>query len=356
MSTKVLCHHRDSGVHGERGSLFGTRILCAGLLRADMLRTILLVLFLLYSASTIAAEVILKEIHITARDEDTKIDIDLGTPLEYVKHFPQSFGEIIQIQLKLPADQGRGIHKEVRQGNELKTPAGAEPLLIYVTYEEGVPGGPYLTLRFVKPVRFHVEAQPSPTHLSITVFGEPKKEATIPPVEQIVEGQEAQPAVVQPHPRDADLGQLMAKARQALTFGDNESAIRLLRKIIAASGNPHEQDARELLHAFNLNSEELISEFRQRLSAASQKIRLQGKEVPDTMRNVTQALRKGKVHATADIQPETWIDALLKGQIPTVVDFRAQFSFRKLEEEALSDKDEKILEDLKKEIEDKGKS
>lgn len=247
MSTKVLCHHRDSGVHGERGSLFGTRILCAGLLRADMLRTILLVLFLLYSASTIAAEVILKEIHITARDEDTKIDIDLGTPLEYVKHFPQSFGEIIQIQLKLPADQGRGIHKEVRQGNELKTPAGAEPLLIYVTYEEGVPGGPYLTLRFVKPVRFHVEAQPSPTHLSITVFGEPKKEATIPPVEQIVEGQEAQPAVVQPHPRDADLGQLMAKARQALTFGDNESAIRLLRKIIAASGNPHEQDARELL-------------------------------------------------------------------------------------------------------------
>ena len=241
MFSQFLCHRRDR-VYGRRFSF-----LRAELVRVDLLRTILLVLFLLYSTSTMAAEVILKEIHITARDEDTKIDIDLGTPLEYVKHFPQSFGEIIQIQLKLPSDRGPDIHKEVRQGNELKTPAGAEPLLIYVTYEAGVPGGPYLTFRFVKPVRFRVDAQPSPTQLSITVFGEPKKEVKAPVLDQAMEGQEPQPPAAPSEPREADLGQLMAKARQALTFGDNESAIRLLRKIIAVTGNPHEQDARELL-------------------------------------------------------------------------------------------------------------
>jgi hypothetical protein len=242
MVSKVLGHYRDCGVRGKRGSFWGARIL-----RADTLRIILLVLFLLYGTTTTAAEAILKEINISARDEDTKIDIDLGAPLEYVKHFPQSFGEIIQIQLKLAADRGGEIHKEVRQGNELKTPAGTDALLIYVTYEEGVPGGPYLTFRFVKPVRFRVESQESPTHLSITVFSEPKKEVKSPELDLAAEGQQPQPATAPSEPQEADLGQLMAKARQALTFGDNESAIRLLRKIIAVSGNPHEQDARELL-------------------------------------------------------------------------------------------------------------
>ncbi|KPJ91359.1 MAG: hypothetical protein AMJ53_11850 [Gammaproteobacteria bacterium SG8_11] len=241
MLSKVLCHYRDCGVHGKRC------FISVRFLRTEWLRTLLFVLFMLYGTSVTAAEVILKEINISAREEDTKINIDLGTPLEYVKHFPQSFGEIIQIQLKLTTDRSREIHKEVRQGSELKTPAGTEPLLIYVTYEEGVPGGPYLTFRFVKPLRFRVEAQTSPTQLSITVFGEPKKEVKTPDVE-LVEGEKPQPAApTQPEAPDADLGQLMAKARQALTFGDNESAIRLLRKIIAVSGNPHEQDARELL-------------------------------------------------------------------------------------------------------------
>ncbi|MCG6968881.1 MAG: hypothetical protein LJE85_03850 [Gammaproteobacteria bacterium] len=238
MLSKVLCHYRDGDFNRIGNSLLGPRWIGANLALA---------LFMLYCTSATAAEVILKDINIAARDEDTSINIDLGAPLEYVKHFPQSFGEIIQIQLKLAADRGRDIHKEVRQGNELKAPAGMEQLLIYVTYEEGVPGGPYLTLRFVKPVRFRVESQTDPTHLSITVFGEPKKQAQTPELELDVDTAKSKPTPAEPDKQESDLGQLMAKARQALTFGDNEGAIRLLRKIIAVSGNPHEQDARELL-------------------------------------------------------------------------------------------------------------
>jgi hypothetical protein len=238
MLSKVLYRYRDGKCRGIWGLLFNARGLRANLA---------LVLFIFYCKSATAAEVILKDIKIAARDEDTTIKMDLGAPLEYVKHFPQSFGEIIQIQLKLPADRKHEIHKEVRQGDELKTPAGRDPLLIYVTYEEGVPGGPYLTLRFVKPVRFRVEPQSDNNQLSITVFGEPQKQAQKAEPQLSLEAETQQPATPEPDKQEAELGQLMAKARQALTFGDNEGAIRLLRKIIAVSGNPHEQDARELL-------------------------------------------------------------------------------------------------------------
>lgn len=237
MLSKVLCHYRSGDICRKLGAIIRN-----GCFHAH----VALLLFVLYSASATAAEAILKDINIAVRDEDTHINIDLGAPLEYVKHFPQSFGEIIQVQLNLASGKGKQIHKEVRQGKELKTPAGSEPLLIYVTYEAGVPGGPYLTLRFVKPVRFRVEPQSSPTQLSITVFGIPQKQAQKPMPEPIG-GQPPAAARPESHAQKTDLGQLMAKARQALTFGDNEGAIRLLRKIIAVPGNPHEQDARELL-------------------------------------------------------------------------------------------------------------
>ncbi|WP_455205221.1 tetratricopeptide repeat protein [Kaarinaea lacus] len=201
--------------------------------------------------SALASQTVLQDIKISAKDNDTVIDIGLGLPLQYVKHFPQSFGEIIQVQLLIDPESGRSIHKEVRQGEELNPPEGMEPLLIYVTYEEGVPGGPYLTLRFVKPVRFRLDAQKSLTSMSITVFGE-EEVVEKPPVTPDLEPLDEEPTAPKakaktPTKKEADLGQLMAKARQALTFGDNDGAIRLLRKIISVSGNPHEQDARELL-------------------------------------------------------------------------------------------------------------
>jgi len=241
MLSKILNVQCNRGPHG---------FLLTDLRTAKMwVPLILLWLLPLYSTVVSASQVVLQDIKISAKDKDTDIDIDLGVPLEYVKHFPQSFGEIVQIQLNLGPEQGREIHKEVRQGSDLQPPAGREPLLIYVTYEEGVPGGPYLTLRFVKPVHFRVDAQKNLNTLSIVVSGE-EPTAKMPELKDKPGDEPAsEPTALATEPvkPENDLGQLMAKARQALTFGDNEGAIRLLRKIISVSGNPHEQDARELL-------------------------------------------------------------------------------------------------------------
>ena len=304
-------------------------------LRILMLRNYLLlgVIFLLFNPSFVhASQIVLQDIKIEKRGEDTFINFDLGIPLNYVKHFPTNSGEILQIQLLLEAEQGREIHKEVRQGNELAPPPGMDQLLIYVTYEEGVPGGPYLTLRFARPVSFEVQAGDSLTTLGVLVHDDqgPKKPvmAKKPAEEEETTGVPATPGIPPPGPEismktleeqvfnqaeksaqtldqkaqqppqaeqkepvpesttakaqkpaektagtselpiavgpaavpkpgvskpaiplksDKEVDELMAKARQALTFGDNDGAIQLLRRIVAMPENEHTQDARELI-------------------------------------------------------------------------------------------------------------
>lgn len=253
-----------------------------------------------------AAKVALKDIKIDGTDSGVKINFEFGLPLRYVRHFPQTSGEILQIQL-VAEQPGSGIHKEVKQGEQLATAGGQEQLLVYVTYEEGVPGGPYLTLRFARPVEFSIDAGDDTARLAIkvedTLFGgvarseaegdaqadagadvaAPASKPAVPEIsmraleEQVFkqaeksekvlderkdqvqeekpkdEQQAATPAPKPPKPvrkqdkASDEVSELMAKARQALTFGDNEGAIQLLRKVIAMPENEHTQDARELV-------------------------------------------------------------------------------------------------------------
>jgi len=277
----------------------------------------------LFNASAaFAATKVLKEIKIQHRENDTKVDFEFGIPLRYVKHFPANSGEILQIQLLMEKDQGREIHKEVRQGPDLTTPDDINQLLIYVTYEEGVPGGPYLTLRFSHPVSFKVDAGEGTSGLSVIIRDDqskPKPKPVVtakpeakapsaetpltPPVapskvgepeismktleEQVFNqakkseaqldaqqesGETPKPSTEQEQPQETpqvqkqaqaeapsaaqtssglpdnkEADELMAKARQALTFGDNDGAIELLRRVIAMPENAQTQDARELV-------------------------------------------------------------------------------------------------------------
>jgi len=184
-----------------------------------------------------ASQIMLDEIKIRKTDEATIIDVLFGLPLEYLKHFPQKRGEILQIQLKLDSDEKRELHKEVREGGELLTPEGKSSELVYVTYEEGVPGGPYLTLRFSSQVQFEVSQGPDRKSLRVVI----KHEQPALPEDTASgkgKGQKGKASSV-------DL--MMAKARQAITFGNNKGAIELLRKILRLPENEHTQQANELL-------------------------------------------------------------------------------------------------------------
>jgi len=195
------------------------------------------------SQNAISSETVLQDIKLVKQGDIVLIDIDFGLPLLYQKHFPQKFGEILQVQLSLNEDENRRIHKEVRQANDIQAPAGLEGFLIYVTYEEGVPGGPYLTLRFSRAVNFEVRAGSSLESLTIAVTNyeaaEGAESESLPGDRQGRRSNQAVP--------EEKVDEMMAKARQTLTFGDAEGAIDLLRKIVRMPENKHTQDARELL-------------------------------------------------------------------------------------------------------------
>ncbi|MCK4587835.1 MAG: hypothetical protein KAU29_10850, partial [Gammaproteobacteria bacterium] len=110
-----------------------------------------------------------------------------------------------------------------------------ESVLVYVTYEEGVPGGPYLTLRFTHPVRFDIRPGPNRKSVSIIVYDD----------QQDDKKSDDKAGSKDKAGKSVDL--MMAKARQAITFGNNKGAIELLRKIIRKKGHGHLQEANELL-------------------------------------------------------------------------------------------------------------
>lgn len=203
-----------------------------------VLQSVLFACLLVVSLPGGASQVVLDEIKIHNADATTTtIDILFGVPLKYQKHFPQKRGEIVQIQLDLDLDSDedktRELHKEVREGGELVSVEGQKSILVYVTYEEGVPGGPYLTLRFSRSVQFEVIAGPDRRSLSVKVLDDSDEQK-----EQKIEGKA---------PKESNVDLMMAKARQAITFGNNKGAIVLLREIIRSPKSPHTRQANELL-------------------------------------------------------------------------------------------------------------
>jgi len=245
--------------------------------------------------STFGATQVIKDLTLSAKGKDTYVKFDLGIPLRYVRHFPTNAGEILQIQLLIDADQQHQVHKEIRQGSDLAPPPGQHPLLVYVTYEDGVPGGPYLTLRFVHPVSFEVEAGDNLHSLAVLIRDDqvksniargtqiqrakdkaklsasgipsvPSSKRAVPEItmkalrEQVFKEKPSKESTEEEQKEQAqkskkaaatakkdEVGELMAKARQALTFGDNEGAIQLLRRVIDKPQSEYTQDARELI-------------------------------------------------------------------------------------------------------------
>ena len=183
-----------------------------------------------------ASQVVIDDITVSSKIATTTFTINFGLPLEYQKHFPRNVGEIVQIQLKIvEKEMERVLHKEVREGGELLAPDAKESVLVYVTYEEGVPGGPYLTLRFSHPVRFDIRPSANNMSVAVVIFNDKKDEKKSADITDL-KSKGGSPV---------DL--MMAKARQSITFGNNKGAIDLLRKIIRKKNHDHTQEANELL-------------------------------------------------------------------------------------------------------------
>lgn len=195
-----------------------------------------------------AEEAILQGIQITEKETALDLQVDFSVALQYMRHFPPSSGEILQIQLQVSESERR---KEEKEGETAPTEGAAQKAakretmlppstdhapLINVTYEGEVPGGPFLTLRFKFPVEYTVAEGPGGKSIIVSV----KKEAAGLTVRATADGDDA---MLDEQKMDA----LMEDARQSLAREDYGRAIQLLTRMIQMPAHKHSQETKELL-------------------------------------------------------------------------------------------------------------
>jgi len=112
---------------------------------------------------------IITQVDVSEQADRTEFAIDFSFPVRYIRHFPEDYGETIEVQLK-PVMVSDVDAELLQQRESIRLPeAGTVPLLD-ISYEGDLPGGPYLTMRFHAPVAFAVRQGGDFRSLVITVF------------------------------------------------------------------------------------------------------------------------------------------------------------------------------------------
>lgn len=106
---------------------------------------------------------------VLVRAEGEKVlDIKFSAPVRFVGSLPKDVGDIVQIRLRAIAVDGFKENISLLE-QYMSEEDGKELFLKEMRYEGNVPGGPFLVLRFSKPVRFQVNEIDALTGLSIVV-------------------------------------------------------------------------------------------------------------------------------------------------------------------------------------------
>lgn len=186
------------------------------------------VLAALASADVARAGDLLKSVRADDMDDHIQINIDVGAPVNYIKHFPTRRGKILQIQVSL-----EGVSEDKLKVRESLEPGG-DSILQDVIYEGNVRGGPFIVLRFNRIVGFSIGSSDNPNALLIEVE---KGSSAV-----------AQPATIPlDRPGDDKVAELMREARAALTRGENDKAVLLFSDLVRLQNHEFIEDAKEYL-------------------------------------------------------------------------------------------------------------
>jgi len=100
-------------------------------------------------------EQLVSNLHITSDREGHNLEFDFSNSVRYLGHFPTDASDIVQVKLR-----AIGFHEyteNVSLLDQFVQPADIkEKFLQDVRYEGDVPGGPFLVVRFAKPMKFSV--------------------------------------------------------------------------------------------------------------------------------------------------------------------------------------------------------
>ena len=124
-----------------------------------LIRVLHLAVTLLFSTALNAAppvrDKILDDVQLVRNDEQLTLKVAFSMPMRYRSHFPQDRGDELRIQLhpvRIPASDLNAVPR--REG---VVPLYADSAAIdEVIYEGDIEGGPYLTVRFTRPVSYRI--------------------------------------------------------------------------------------------------------------------------------------------------------------------------------------------------------
>ena len=98
---------------------------------------------------------LIEDLTLTSDATGSNLGIDFTTPVRYLGHYPNSYGEVLQIRIR--AISFAGFENNISIFDRvIKSGSSGDSLIEDVRFEGNVPGGPFVVLKFIKPVNFKV--------------------------------------------------------------------------------------------------------------------------------------------------------------------------------------------------------
>jgi len=98
---------------------------------------------------------LVRDFHITSDKNGHNLEFDFENPVRYLGHFPENESDILQIKLRAIGfndfTENASLLDRFISNSEVK-----DKLLDDVRYEGDVPGGPFIVVRFTKPMKYNI--------------------------------------------------------------------------------------------------------------------------------------------------------------------------------------------------------
>ncbi|MFV2058216.1 MAG: hypothetical protein ACC707_17250 [Thiohalomonadales bacterium] len=98
---------------------------------------------------------LIEDLMLTSDATGSNLGIHFATPVRYLGHYPRSYGEVVQIRIR--AISFAGFRKNISIFDHvIKSGSRGDSLIEDVRFEGNVPRGPFVVLKFTKPVNFKI--------------------------------------------------------------------------------------------------------------------------------------------------------------------------------------------------------
>jgi len=190
---------------------------------------------------------VLQGVDIVAGEATSEIRVNLSVPMRYVTHAPLAEGDELVIRLQLIPTPG--FDPTNIRSREAAVVDRSQPVpLQEVTYEAGDVTNPTLTLRFSRTTAFTVRGGEDFRSVVVTIPAVAPRPAPPAPRAKIpLPAPDDSPVGKIPPPPEAETAELLREAREAMTSGDYNKAIRLATKLLLYHEHPQRREAQELL-------------------------------------------------------------------------------------------------------------